>query len=129
MYQTRYDLILFEEDIRYKLEEHPVDSFKVISGYDEKRKIPNRKIYSWEQAAKICFGINGYLPFFIARQDMETLIAIIKLTSYLPPLEALFIGLKQFKVIFSAAEFLVVINEKALFRAASRTQCSAQPIE
>ena len=53
------------------------------------------KIKSWNVAEKICSTLGGSLPYFTSREDLHDLINILKYTSYIPPMEGIFIGLKQ----------------------------------
>ena len=99
IFHTEYDFIIFEEDIQYTV----CHDYGYEGGYiftdSLKFQFKEDNLYSWQEAAAICSNITGQLPFFTSRHDLQTLIALIKLTSYLPPIEASFVGLKQNKVI------------------------------
>ena len=49
---------------------------------------------SWNEASEMCKGIGGYLPFFTFKKDLDELIAFLKLSQAIPPIQALFIGLQ-----------------------------------
>ena len=39
--------------------------------------------------------MGGYLPFFTFKKDLDELIALLKLSQAIPPIQALFIGLQS----------------------------------
>ena len=47
---------------------------------------------SWSEASELCRDIGGYLPYFTSREEMDKLLAFLKL-SEIYPIEALYIGL------------------------------------
>ena len=51
------------------------------------------KLYSWTQAHETCKGIGGQLPQFISRKDQEELLNLLKISTDLFAVEALFIGM------------------------------------
>ena len=51
------------------------------------------KQFSWNQAAQLCHHVNATLPEFISRKDQEEFSKILKTSTYLYPMEAIFIGL------------------------------------
>ena len=59
-------------------------------------KILERKksiLKSWEEASQICKETGGRLPYFTSREELEELIALLKLSRVIKPIEAMFIGL------------------------------------
>ena len=50
-------------------------------------------VYSWEETAQLCREAGGFLPFFSNRDDLQML-TLLKLSEDIPPLEAMFIGLR-----------------------------------
>ena len=49
---------------------------------------------SWNEAADLCSEIGGNLPILLNRQQLEQLVAVLKLSPDLPSIEALYIGLQ-----------------------------------
>ena len=49
---------------------------------------------SWNTASKWCKSINAYLPYFSSREELDELLALLKLLRGIPPLEGIFIGIK-----------------------------------
>ena len=63
--------------------------YLIISFFSTKLKL------SWEDAAELCekrFG--GYLPWFKDKESLDEILAFFKLSSDIPPIEAIYIGLK-----------------------------------
>ena len=52
------------------------------------------KKVSWNEASEMCTDMGGYLPFFTFKKDLDELIALLKLSQAIPPIQALFIGLQ-----------------------------------
>ena len=52
-------------------------------------------VYSWEETSQLCREAGGFLPFFTSRDDLQELLTLLKLSEDIPPLEAIFIGLKD----------------------------------
>ena len=50
--------------------------------------------YSWEESSQLCREAGGILPFFTSRDDLQELLTLLKFSEDIPPLEAIFIGLK-----------------------------------
>ena len=48
---------------------------------------------SWREASELCRGIGGYLPYFTSREGLDELLAWLKLSPDIYPIEALYIGL------------------------------------
>ena len=48
---------------------------------------------SWREASKLCRDIGGYLPYFTSREELDQLLAWLKLSPDIHPIEALYIGL------------------------------------
>ena len=55
----------------------------------------NPKLFSWNQAAQLCRRVHATLPEFISRKQQEEFLHILKASSGIFPMEAIFIGLKQ----------------------------------
>ena len=50
---------------------------------------------SWNEASELCRRIDAYLPVFENREDLEELVAFIKLSGHsIPPVEGLYLGMK-----------------------------------
>lgn len=54
----------------------------------------NKQMRSWTEASEMCRNIAAYLPYFTDRQLLQELISILKTSGKIPPIEALYIGLK-----------------------------------
>ena len=54
----------------------------------------NKGFTSWEKASDLCRSIEGYLPYFTSREDLDELLALFKMSLEIPPIEAIYIGLK-----------------------------------
>ena len=50
--------------------------------------------YSWEESSELCREAGGFLPFFSSRDDFQEVLTLLKASQDIPPLEALFIGVK-----------------------------------
>ena len=48
---------------------------------------------SWREASELCRDIGGYLPYFTSREELDKLLAFLKLSSEIHPIEAVYIGL------------------------------------
>ena len=65
------------------------------SSSSNQRQYPSdRHLSSWTQASESCRKAGAYLPYFTNREDLEELLALLKLSPDIPPVEAIFIGLK-----------------------------------
>ena len=74
-----------------------------FSNHDIKDKL-NRNYYlisqkyekqTWEEAAELCERtIGGYLPWFGDRGNLDELLSFLKTSKGVPPIEAIYIGLK-----------------------------------
>ena len=72
----------------------PTSTF-VFPGSSNKRQYPSdRFLSSWTQASELCKKAGAYLPYFTNREDLEELLAMLKLSQDMPPIEAIFIGLR-----------------------------------
>ena len=61
------------------------------SGFD---RLENPSGYiSWREASELCRDIGGYLPYFTSREELDELLALLKLSPDIHPIEALYIGL------------------------------------
>ena len=49
---------------------------------------------SWNEAQKVCEDAGMLFPFFVDRDQLEELLAMLKLSRDIPPIEGIFIGLK-----------------------------------
>lgn len=61
---------------------------------------------SWKQAHNLCSSVGGHLPILRSREELEVFISIVKLSDSLPPIAALFLGLKstnQVSMVFTVA--------------------------
>ena len=57
---------------------------------------PNLKkstLKSWDEASSLCDSIKGQLPYFTSSDELNEIIKIFRLSSEIPPIEAIFIGL------------------------------------
>ena len=48
---------------------------------------------SWNEASSLCESIKGQLPYFTSSDELNEIIKVLRLTSEIPPLMAIFIGL------------------------------------
>ena len=55
----------------------------------------NRKRKSWRYSLKRCEDEGGKLPMFGSRQELNEFLALIKLSPYLPPVVAVYLGMKK----------------------------------
>ena len=55
--------------------------------------ISDAKLKTWNEARKICTDIGAHLPHFTSREQLEKLLALLKLSEYVPLVEAMYIGL------------------------------------
>ena len=53
-----------------------------------------RHTTSWMEADEICSSIGAHLPFFRSRNELSEFLALVKDVPDIPPLEAVYIGLK-----------------------------------
>ena len=58
------------------------------------QSLKNQHLKSWSEASDLCREAGGNLPYFISRTDLEELIALLKLSTDLLPIESLYIGVK-----------------------------------
>ena len=56
--------------------------------------IDKRQTVSWNEAAKMCSSIGAVLPYFTNTEEMNELLNLLSHSTHVPPLEAVFIGLK-----------------------------------
>ena len=77
-----------------------INDYILISKYDIKYDIyyfiygSPKPSFSWEDANKECIENGGFLPHFSSKNDLDRLITLIKLSEDIPPMEAIFIGLR-----------------------------------
>lgn len=50
--------------------------------------------FSWKYAFLLCQDLYAHLPFFADRNQLDELLAVLRLSPEMPPLEAIYIGLK-----------------------------------
>ena len=48
---------------------------------------------SWNEASSLCESIKGQLPYFTSSDELNEIIKVFRLSSDIPPIEAIFIGL------------------------------------
>ena len=60
------------------------------------------ELKSWENATEFCNSVGGHLPVFGSKNELDEFIALLRFSNHLPPLEAIYIGLKysDYKVSF-----------------------------
>ncbi len=51
-------------------------------------------LLSWQSASNTCSSLEGSLPYFHGRNELEAFLALLSFSDEVPPLEAVFIGLK-----------------------------------
>ena len=51
---------------------------------------------SWNDASTICRSVEGQLPLFRSKEEMNELMSLIKFSLYTPGLKAIFIGLVKY---------------------------------
>ena len=67
------------------------------SGFD---RLQNPSGYtSWIEASELCTDVGGYLPYFTSREELDELLALLKLSPDIYPIEALYIGLTSNPVV------------------------------
>lgn len=66
------------------------------TGGDRYKKPLNisRSLRSWNEGNNLCQSAGGHLPHFNSEEELDEFIALIKLSPYVPPIEAVFVGLK-----------------------------------
>ena len=52
------------------------------------------ELKSWKNAAHLCSLVGAHLPVFSSRNELNEFIALLKYSNHIPPLEAVYIGLK-----------------------------------
>ena len=62
--------------------------------YSKINYVTKEYMVSWNTASKWCRSINAYLPDFSSREELDELLALLKLLFGIPPLEGTFIGIK-----------------------------------
>ena len=58
-----------------------------ISNYEKEKK-------SWDEAAELCHKIGWYLSYFTSRDKLNEFISLLRYSPHVPPMEAMYIGLK-----------------------------------
>ena len=82
--QSNIHYMLLEKNLNY---DYP-------SSQNQHQYPSDRYLSSWKQASELCRNADAYLPYFTNKEDLEELLALLKLSEDKPPIEALFIGLK-----------------------------------
>ena len=77
-----------------KSEHYYVFFWNVYRLYDRKDR-RRKALKSWLEANKLCTSINGYLPILRNKDELNELIALLRLSKLIPPVEYLYIGLRQ----------------------------------
>lgn len=83
--------------------------FYSVYGYD---KIFPHNI-SWHEASKICEDVGGYLPILRSKKELEELLAMVKLSPFVPPVKGVFIGL-AYNISIQVREFFVNCSKPEL---------------
>ena len=52
-----------------------------------------KKLVSWNEASDACQSIGGSLPIIRSREELDELIALVKLSSFFPPSDFIFVNL------------------------------------
>ena len=60
-----------------------------------KQQSKAKVIKSWTEASQLCKLIGGYLPLIRNRDELDEIIAFLKLSKNMPPVEGLYIGLRN----------------------------------
>ena len=60
-----------------------------------KRQSKAKIIKSWTEASKMCKSIGGYLPLIRRQDELDEIIASLKLSEDIPPVKGLYIGLRD----------------------------------
>ena len=70
---------------------------------------------SWKQASRFCKDIGGHLPVFTSRDELDELLALIKLSQYMPPLMTIYIDLHVYNH-FNLVGNLLYIQKRRFFK-------------
>ena len=81
-----------QSNIHYMLLEKSL-TYDYPSSQNQHQYPSDRHLSSWKQASELCRNAGAYLPYFTNKEDLEELLALLKLSEDMPPIEALFIGL------------------------------------
>ena len=79
-----------------------------------KQQKDNIQGISWKQASKLCKSIGGYLPVFTTRDELDELLALIKLSQYMPPLMTIYIGLHVYNYFNMVGNLLCIQKQDFL---------------
>ena len=60
-----------------------------------KRESKAKIIKSWTEASNLCKSIGGYLPLIRNQDELDEIITFLKLSEDMPPVEGLYIGLRD----------------------------------
>ena len=52
------------------------------------------ELKSWKEAAELCNSVGAHLPVLGSRNDLHEFISLLRYSNHIPPLEAVYIGLK-----------------------------------
>ena len=83
-----------QSNIHYMLLEKSL-TYDDNSSQNQHQYPSDRHLSSWKQASELCRNAGAYLPYFTNKEDLEELLALLKLSEDMFPIEALFIGLKR----------------------------------
>ena len=72
---------------------HYIIYSKEFSFLDFERLKDTSSYISWSEASELCREVDGYLPYFTSRKELDELLAFLKLSPEIHPIEALYIGL------------------------------------
>ncbi len=73
---------------------HYVDQFLVNQSHLKEVHL-NRTMKSWTYSLKRCKDVDTVLPVFSSREELNEFLALIKLSTYLPPVDATYLGVKK----------------------------------
>ena len=65
------------------------------NGKCPKQQSKAKVIKSWTEASKLCKSIGGYLPLIRNRDELDEILAFLKLSEDMPPVEGLYIGIQR----------------------------------
>ncbi len=102
--KSNFSSFVLPEDVKYyvfhKTEfyylDKPTRSRRFRPSYPESKFMMGhqRRLMTWDRSSQLCTKYGGHLPWFISRDESQGLVALLKLSEEISPLEALYIGLK-----------------------------------
>ena len=87
---SQYNYIIYSKEYSF----FEFERLRDISGY-----------ISWSEASELCRNIGGHVPFFTSREQLDKLLALLKLSSEIHPIEALYIGLTSNAMVMIIIDF------------------------